>query len=247
MGSTFSYYLSSSSQQDMNDYILDNEDRDGDGDRDRDNGYGDSMHVDCQKYYKLYIYIDPLLGQDIKNMYEKNAAAHNLVVDNYLTALYNANNNIGSLSDDEYNQIINDSCFDSGFDLLCPENINQDFLRTLNRITIDYKINCCMKVSNIDRSWGYSGYYLYSRSSTPIKTPLRLANSVGIIDSGYRGNIKAAFDIKSNISFEVERSNRYVQICPPNLEYPMKVFIVDNYDQLGSTKRGSGGFGSTGS
>ena len=35
------------------------------------------------------------------------------------------------------------------------------------------------------------GYYLYPRSSIS-KTPLILANSVGIIDSGYRGNIKAA-------------------------------------------------------
>ena len=44
----------------------------------------------------------------------------------------------------------------------------------------------------------YVSYYLYPRSSVSTKTPLRLANSVGIIDSGYRGNIKAVFDINQS-------------------------------------------------
>ena len=55
----------------------------------------------------------------------------------------------------------------------------------------------------------YVGYYLYSRSSTGSKTPLRLSNSVGIIDSGYRGNIKACFDNINNSDFEPE-SNEFV-------------------------------------
>ena len=38
------------------------------------------------------------------------------------------------------------------------------------------------------------GYYLYPRSSTGSKTPLRLSNSIGVIDSGYRGNLIACFD-----------------------------------------------------
>ena len=43
-------------------------------------------------------------------------------------------------------------------------------------------IKCAMKYKN-----RFVGYYLYSRSSTPIKTPLRLANNIGIIDSSYQG------------------------------------------------------------
>ena len=42
-------------------------------------------------------------------------------------------------------------------------------------------------------NWEPTGYYSYPRSSIS-KTPLLLANNVGIIDSGYRGNIKVAFD-----------------------------------------------------
>ena len=110
-----------------------------------------------------------------------------------------------------------------------------------------------MKVC-IDGIERYVGYYLYCRSSTGSKTPLRLSNSVGIIDSGYRGNIKACFDNINNSdinsgsnNFVLKQEERYTQLCPPNLEYPMKVVIVDNISDLGkNTTRGVGGFGSTG-
>jgi len=87
------------------------------------------------------------------------------------------------------------------------------------------------------------GYFLYPRSSTGTKTPLRLANSIGIIDSGYRGNYIAAFDNIRSESFKVERLQRLVQICPPNLTYPLRVELVEELEQ---TTRGAGGFGSTG-
>ena len=90
------------------------------------------------------------------------------------------------------------------------------------------------------------GYYLYLRSSTGTKTPLRLANSVGIIDSGYRGNIIAAFDNKNVDNYNVIEGDRLVQICPPNLSYPLIINIVENEENLGITNRGDGGFGSTG-
>jgi dUTP pyrophosphatase len=100
---------------------------------------------------------------------------------------------------------------------------------------------------------GFSvGYHLYPRSSTGTKTPLRLANSVGIIDSGYRGNIIAVFDNwktrtdRENSSHVVEEYDRVVQICPPDLTYPMRVLMVENDALLGTTERGEGGFGSTG-
>ena len=90
------------------------------------------------------------------------------------------------------------------------------------------------------------GYYLYPRSSTGTKTPLRLANSVGIIDSGYRGHIIAAFDNWKEENYCIEPYHRMAQLCPPNLTYPVWVQIVDSEEDLGLTKRGEGGFGSTG-
>ena len=87
------------------------------------------------------------------------------------------------------------------------------------------------------------GYFLYPRSSTGTKTPLRLANSLGIIDAGYRGNYIAAFDNIREAVFTVDRLQRLVQICPPNLTYPLRVELVEELEQ---TERGAGGFGSTG-
>ena len=99
----------------------------------------------------------------------------------------------------------------------------------------DYRIKCAM----YGETQTPSAFYLYPRSSIS-KTQLRLANSVGIIDRGYRGNICAMFDV--NESFIAPKGTRFVQICEPSLE-PFKVVIVS---ELNQTLRGEGGFGSTG-
>ncbi len=180
-------------------------------------------------YYRLYIYIHPDVSDNVKDLYTQFSLKNNLNVDLYLDAVKN-------------NTDIEKYCFNSGFDLICPQNTESIGAQ---KVTLDHKIQCCMKMNN-----RYVGYYLYSRSSTPVKTPLRLANSVGIIDSGYRGNIKAVFDNTQGydfMEFILEEGNRYVQLCPPNLEFPMYVYIVDDVSQLGDkTNRGTGGFGSTG-
>tara|TARA_B100000900_G_scaffold289584_1_gene248482 strand:+ start:1536 stop:2417 length:882 start_codon:yes stop_codon:yes gene_type:complete len=199
-------------------------------------GNGNGNH---EKIFKLNIYIDPSVDESVKKKYKDKATEHNLVVDTYLNA-------VASEKKEDIN--MEDFCFDSGFDLFCPSEITSYGSQS---VMIDHKINCSMKLYDpligIEK---YVGYYLYSRSSTPLKTPLRLANSVGVIDSGYRGNIKAIFDnIKGYdfMEYELEIGDRFVQLCPPNLEYPMKIYIVDNIDSLGvNTVRGDGGFGSTG-
>ena len=87
---------------------------------------------------------------------------------------------------------------------------------------------------------------MYPRSSLS-KTPLRLANSVGIIDSGYRGNLIGMFDcIRGESPYKVPQYSKLVQICSPGLK-PIFVTIVDTVEELGlDTIRGEGGFGSTG-
>ena len=80
---------------------------------------------------------------------------------------------------------------------------------------------------------------------------MRLANNVGIIDSGYRGNIGAFFDIigvgitSTNHVRILEKHQRVVQICANDLS-PFKVILVKDIDTMGQTARGTGGFGSTG-
>ena len=150
--------------------------------------------------------------------------------------------------------------FDSGFDLFCPEDISceKSAMTKLN-----HNIRCSM--SRVEPSQPISvkfinglhcltpneyaypvGYYLYPRSSTGTKTPLRLANSVGIIDSGYRGDLIAAFDNNSKKKYIVDKHQRVAQLCPPDLTSPIYVIIVDSVEELGLTTRGEGGFGSTG-
>jgi len=101
------------------------------------------------------------------------------------------------------------------------------------------------------------GFYLYPRSSIS-KTRMRLANSVGIIDAGYRGDLIAAVDTiglfgsndiwhvwKETLS-PIKKYDRYFQVCAPDLS-PFLVHIVETEAELGTpTTRGAGGFGSTG-
>ena len=86
-----------------------------------------------------------------------------------------------------------------------------------------------------------SGYYLYPRSSIS-KTPFRLANSVGIIDVGYRGEISVMVDNMSSEPQTINQGDRLFQLCSPDLQ-TIEINIVDELD---STLRGMGGFGSTG-
>lgn len=84
-------------------------------------------------------------------------------------------------------------------------------------------------------------YYLLPRSSIS-KTPLRLANSIGLIDGGYRGEIMAMCDnIKSN-AYTVEKGQRLFQIVSCDSS-PISYELVED---LSETTRGEGGFGSTG-
>jgi hypothetical protein len=148
---------------------------------------------------------------------------------------------------------------DSGFDLLIPFDYSEhEKGYTENRIShITFRaplgVKCSM--SFFDKTYNQSfpsGYYLYPRSSI-VKTPFRLSNSVGIIDSGYRGEIMAVVDnidaqnndIKVCIQRYMPEMTRMFQICSPTLE-PFIVRIVESEEQLGVTARGSGGFGSTG-
>ena len=125
---------------------------------------------------------------------------------------------------------------DSGLDLFCPEDI---IIGPGETMKIDLQIQCEALHDNIENN--NVSYYLYPRSSI-IKTPLRLANSIGIIDAGYRGNIIACVDNIKNYEFKIEKGSRLFQICGPTLE-PIEIRVIN---ELSNSQRGSGGFGSTG-
>lgn len=85
---------------------------------------------------------------------------------------------------------------------------------------------------------------LISRSSIGAKTPLRLANSVGLIDSDYRGEVMALYENKPDAigSRTIAEGDRVAQgFLIPKIPVSFK-----EVKELEETKRGEGGFGSTG-
>lgn len=130
---------------------------------------------------------------------------------------------------------------DSGFDLLVPHDIN---LENQNPIKIDMEVSCALFRTDQEEMNEPCAFYLYPRSSL-YKFNLRLTNSVGIIDSGYRGHLAGVFDVV-NSSNTITQYSRLVQICSPDLRPILDIRLVDTLDELEKTSRGEGGFGSTG-
>jgi dUTP pyrophosphatase len=125
---------------------------------------------------------------------------------------------------------------DAGLDLYFPCDLT---IKPRSTIRIDFKIQCEGLSDNDNRN---VCYYLYPRSSIS-KTPLRLANSVGIIDAGYRGNLMAVVDNISDEPYQIQKGQRLFQICDRYLE-SIHLNLVDT---LSNSERGNDGFGSTGS
>jgi len=196
-----------------------------------------------QPYYKLYIYLDPtFVDNDTQAKYvSKINKCQNLV------NKYKVIGNDWSFPNEEDNW----PHIDAGFDLYTPENNTFQYKALGQKVNMGVK--CAMTFNGMP-----VGYYLYPRSSTGSKTPLRLSNSVGIIDSGYRGHIVALFDNVSNkkekicndysagIEYVINKNDRVVQICAPNITYPIYPQLVTSEDELGNTLRGIRGFGSSG-
>lgn len=143
------------------------------------------------------------------------------------------------------NNIINGTFADSGFDVYVPDDVSFTDLNTSKFIDMNIKcemVYCSIAGDNISNC----AFYLHPRSSIS-KTPLMLANHTGVIDAGYRGNIIGAFrclSLGDNNNYTVSKHQRLLQICHSTL-CPVYVVIVKE-EELTTTERGAGGFGSTG-
>jgi len=134
---------------------------------------------------------------------------------------------------------------DSGLDLFCMKTItvpanSRGFAIPLGicgqMITVvEHHHGAIKRHETVRRS-----YYMMPRSSIS-STPLRLSNSVGLIDAGYTGELKAMVDNVSNSDYVINEGVRLFQVALPTLD-PFTFKIVDALD---TTSRGSGGFGST--
>jgi dUTP pyrophosphatase len=80
------------------------------------------------------------------------------------------------------------------------------------------------------------------RSGLAAKNGITILNSPGTIDSDYRGEISAMLINHSKVNFEIERGMRIAQMVIA----PVVQFNLIKTETLDETKRGAGGFGSTG-
>lgn len=83
---------------------------------------------------------------------------------------------------------------------------------------------------------------LLPRSSSGAKHGLELNNTCGVIDSDYRGEWKAAVRTKTGIPFKWNMGDRILQF----MIVPIANVQLTQVESLDETKRGAGGFGSTG-
>jgi len=111
-----------------------------------------------------------------------------------------------------------------------------------NPITIDpHEIAKIPTGIAIELEKGFAGL-IYPRSGLATKHGISLANCVGVIDSDYRGEILVAIINHSDKPFTINSGERIAQLVVSPVILP-EIEITDN---LNSTERGAGGFGSTG-
>lgn len=87
-----------------------------------------------------------------------------------------------------------------------------------------------------------AGAFVFARSGLAIKHGIGLLNSVGVIDSDYRGEIKVGIINQINEPYTIEPGERIAQLVVMPV-CPVDTVEVENLDE---TARGEGGFGSTG-
>jgi len=119
---------------------------------------------------------------------------------------------------------------DAGMDLVATRIISN------TTFDVSYGTDLAMEIPN-----GFVGL-VFPRSSIR-KTDLSLTNCVGVIDSGYRGELQATFRKHKGVAsttYAVGDRVAQIMIIPhPPIEF-------EEADELSDTERGDGGFGSTG-
>ncbi len=121
---------------------------------------------------------------------------------------------------------------DAGYDLCATEEVElQPFERALIPTGLAIQI-----------PEGYAGFVL-PRSGMAIKQGLSLVNAPGLIDSNYRGELKAiAINLDPKNSIHVNVGDRIAQLVIMKVEN----INFQEVDELDSSERGEGGFGSSG-
>ena len=120
---------------------------------------------------------------------------------------------------------------DAGMDLTAVQ-------RTFTKDYISYKTGLAFEIPD-----GYVGL-LFPRSSN-CKKELILSNSVGVLDSGYRGEVEFRYRIVPNYNMYEENIYEIGDRVGQLLILPYPEVQFEEVNELSVTERGAGGFGST--
>ncbi len=118
---------------------------------------------------------------------------------------------------------------DAGMDLFSVENVN---IKPGERVVC--QIGIAMRIPD-----GYVGL-IWDKSGVASKSGIKTMG--GVIDSGYRGGVGVVLQNLSKEDYNIKSGDQVAQMLIQKVESP-KIEEVDNLD---STERGEGGFGSTG-
>lgn len=86
------------------------------------------------------------------------------------------------------------------------------------------------------------GAFVFPRSGIAVKHGIGLLNSVGVIDSDYRGEIMVGVINQIKTPYTIQPGERIAQM----VIMPVSMMPVQEVSDLDETERGAGGFGSTG-
>jgi dUTP pyrophosphatase len=141
-------------------------------------------------------------------------------------------------------QLLSRRWTDSGFDILTPSH---EFYFSSGHLA--RPIYTGIFVATLDDNKNHTPCMLVPRSSLS-STPLRLANSIGLIDMGYRGEVIAKVDcVDVNTDYyAIDEGKRLFQLVQYNWLPWKTIVFVDTLEELppAPDNRAAGGFGSTG-
>lgn len=121
---------------------------------------------------------------------------------------------------------------DAGLDLRANEDVE---IMPFERVLISTGLSVAIPE-------GYAGF-VQPRSGMSLKTGLGIANTPGLIDSHYRGELKViALNMNKDVSIHVSKGDRIAQLV---IQQVPLVHLLE-VDELDETDRGAGGFGSSG-
>jgi dUTP pyrophosphatase len=121
---------------------------------------------------------------------------------------------------------------DAGLDLLAADNVT---LEPGQRAAVPTGIAVAVPP-------GYAGF-VHARSGRALNEGLALANAPGLIDSGYRGEIRVVVvNLDTRFPIHLKRGDKIAQLVVQKVE-EVELYEVE---ELGPSDRGDGGYGSTG-